>query len=924
LSLTTDGGNWPAASFEPDLGFAPVDFTFLEQGVSRPLQVGDCLAAYLESWERHITGIEDPGIVEQALGNNQETCSRTLTVGQVKLVPALGLSPDQVRAAFQNRRPGTGTLTINTAPVVEDPDPCALPASGGYTGRDHRLYRFEVHQGGSLADTVIKWSRNNGSELVPVQSLNAAQLEVLAGSPLKDGDLVEILSETIDLRDATLAVLAPATNDFTAPTRAVGDLVRLRDEGIVSSGTRQRFSFRDRNDESIPFRLSDLDRYGTPIKLKVRRWQGTLEPSGAATPFETQIESGISISLAGTFEVGDWWQYEARVGRDNANGLWQELPHGPERAFAPLALLEFQGAAQPLTLVAWLDERFPSLCSLDADDIPFDGDRVNSSGDTVQEVIEELWSQVQSCGEIIARPTDNLQTVFNSIPEGESAKICLHPGVWNFNATVTVADKGDVVVSGAGFGTQLNSSTVDPVLVFSNCRSVTVRDLSVQGGAAGVVGDGLRGAISFVDCESVTLEHAQVICGAATSRRMSAVQVWTRSPSRPPTDVCIAKCRVQAGHSQTGILIVNAGQVSLTANEVEAPANDLVLADMVTDPIVMASIGRVFIDRVTIGETEEANDKLLVNDSPNIVIVAQDRDALGRQQIIAHLEEWGFEFITFSTQDALDNDVWQEVFTNNPIQLRSTSDQARQAILATKLRQLRSGLARNLLGIESSVTIPSRRRSTFDSVINQVINANPVTTGSQGIVIGGDRTPRFGTPASRRSPADGLFINGGDRAPDVSINNNRIVGFVQGIHVGTSGDERNRSLHLRSYNVHISNNTVQLRLPSLAQERHGIFVGHAHTVQIQNNLVEVTSPTSSEWPDLPPTDGIRLYGVYGPRLQVRQNHCIGVRTGVRVHARNAGKQETHHNIVAAWMVVDNAYAGFGSAESLNAEPLDRF
>lgn len=949
MSVPTVGGTWPAASFDPTLGFTAVDLVIPVSGGTRTLQGGDRLVVYLEGWERHITGIEDSGTIEQALGSNRETCTRTLASGQVKVAPALGFSPVQVRAAFQTRRLSDGTLTINTTPVVDDPDPCALPVTGGYTGRDHRLYRFEVHRGGTFADTIVKWSRDNASDLVALQALNTAQLEVPAGSPLNDGDLVEILSETIDLGDTSLATLVPATGEFVAPTRAVGELVRLRDEGVVSSGTRHRFSFRDRNDESIPVTLSDLQRYGIPnpipdplppaLKLKVRRWQGTIEPTGGIAPFTAQLENGISLVLNGTFEAGDWWQYEARAGRDNANGPWQATPHGPERLFAPLALLEFQDATQPLRLLAWLDERFPSLCSIDADDIAFDGDRINSTSTTVQEALEELWFQVQSCGEIIARPTDNLQTIFNAIPDGESARVCLHPGIWDLNATITVTNKGDLVVSGAGFGTQLRSSVLDPVLAFSGCRSVTVRDLTVNGGSARTVGDGLRGAISLIDCESVNLEHLQVRCGASTSRRMSAIQVWTESAGRRPTDIHIARCRVQVGHGQTGILIVNAGRAEVVDNEIETPAEDLILEDKVTDPMIAAAIGRVFMDQIRIGENEETQ---LFDVLSSIGIGTRNRafslvTSTNRRRVVARFEAWGNEFITFSTHRALllnavdiaddairvlDVRTWRDIFLANPIGLTGSTRQAREGILRTKLRQLRSGLALNLFGSSSTVAIPQAQQGFFNLIETEISQLNAVAAGNQGIVIGGDRTPQFGASESRESAGDGLFINRGDRAPDVWIANNRIIGFVQGIHIGTSRQDGDR--HLRSYNAQVVNNTIQLRLPSLAQERHGIFVGHAHTVQIQNNLIEVISPSSREWDSLPPTDGIRLFGVYGPRLQVRQNHCIGVNTGIRVQARNAGKQETHHNIRLAWIVADNAYAGFGTDQVLNAEPLNHF
>ena len=779
-------------------------------------------------------------------------------------------------------------------------------------------------------NTIVKWSRDNGSDLFSLLSLSDTAIEVPANSPLRNGDLVEILSETIDLGDTTLASLNPVAGEFTAPTRAVGDLIRLRDQGLVNNGTRRRFSFRDRNDESVSFTLSDLNRYGTPdpVKLKVRRWHGTLENIEAGASLQAKLENGISLTLAGEFEVGDWWQYEARAGQANNNGDWQPAPHGPERLFAPLALLQFEGEDEPLSLVTWLDERFPALCSIDADDVAFDGDRISSDSNTVQEAIEELWTQVQSCGEIIARPTDNLQTIFNTIPDGEDAKICLHRGRWPLSATINVANKGELIITGAGFGTELQSSSLERVLSFSNCISVTIRDLSVKGGEPAEHRGGLRGAISFLDCQSVNLENVQAICNSSSSRRMSAIQVQNND-NDSLTDVYISKCRVKVGSNQVGILVVNGRQVSVTDNLIEHSGNNRDLADMITDPIMAASVGRVFMDRITIGETEEANDELLVGGD---IVFQANPDELGRPRIIAFLEEWGSEFITFSTHPRLGADAWQDILISNPINLRGEG-QERHGRLLSKLKQLRSAVVRSFLNGNSDVTVPNPWQIDFDR-IEQTILTGVQSAGNQGIVISGYKTPYFGNTGDQGS---GLFntslgapeyikaSSNNSYAPNIKVLSNRVIGFIQGIHIGTSHnrlrsayDQLNnyntRDRRLRSYNVHIASNTVTLSLPQFAQERHGIFVGHAHSVRLYDNLIEVLYPNRDRrgWQALPPTDGIRLYGVYGPLVQIRQNLCIGMSTGIRLQARNAGPPENLYSTVAR-SVVDNAYAGFGTA-----------
>jgi len=496
-------GLWPAIGYGPPHGFAVQDLAVPDAGApggTRDLQAGDRLVVYLEGYERHVTAVDDQGLREQALGNGPDTCTRSADIGQAKLAPAIGLDPDvaaasaQASRAFRRRQLPTGALVIDTPPQLDDPDPCALPAAGGYTGLDHRLYRFEIHGGGAVPDAVVKWSRDNGAELFPLFSLTAAQVEAAADTPLRDGDLVELLSEAIELGDAGLAAIDAAQGRFTAPARAVGDLVRLRDEGLVANGTRRRFSLRDPNDEAIAPAVPVVPaRYGVPaaIRLKARRWHGTIAAAGGASPFSAALEDGLTVTLTGGgFEPGDWWQYEARVGRDNANGPWRARPHGPERLFAPLALVQFQGPANPLLLLAWLDERFPSLCSIDADDIAFDGGICGTDADTVQEFLEELCDREQGgCCDIDLRPEeagDDAERIRDALAElaaGVTAVVCLHRGVYRF-ATTLVVDNRVLVVRGCPEAVVVGQEAGAPLFRVVNQGRLELESLTLLGTAA--------------------------------------------------------------------------------------------------------------------------------------------------------------------------------------------------------------------------------------------------------------------------------------------------------------------------------------------------------------------------------------------------------------------------------------------------------
>ena len=394
------GGRFPAATFPTAAGFgwneSPVRVP-LDGLIPGNLSAGTRLVAYLETWERHITAIEDPGIREEALGST-DTSTRTELLGQVKLATLAGTLPPGpdaapiLRDAFGTVIASGGRLVIEVPETTPTTDPCALPELAGYSGSDNRLYRVEVHRGGGLADLRLKWSRDNGSELFAADLNTSGELVFPAFAAPSAGDIVEVLSHVVDLGDDALGVIGAA--GFTPPRRAVGQLAQLVAVDVAAASDDVVFRLVDPDDVDLPVQLDD--RYGDlrDSVLKLRRWHGLLDPQGSGGPHVLEDGIGVQLPSGGSYRPGQYWQYEARVRGENANGPWRPDPHGPERCFAPLALLEFQGEAEPLRLLAWLDERFSRVCELDADDIDFAGDRVGTESDTVQEALEEIYERL--------------------------------------------------------------------------------------------------------------------------------------------------------------------------------------------------------------------------------------------------------------------------------------------------------------------------------------------------------------------------------------------------------------------------------------------------------------------------------------------------------------------------------------------------
>ncbi len=171
-----------------------------------PPATNDRFVAYLEIHERHIAAVEDRGILEEALGGEHDTTTRTRVRAQVKLARLEALDAAAAAAAVLKPVLPSGQVKLGTVSATPAADPCDLPAPGGYTGPENRLYILEVHASPPVGETVFKWSRDNGAELFPVSygpGLISAVDRLSAAShlDLRDGDLVELASEASDLGD---------------------------------------------------------------------------------------------------------------------------------------------------------------------------------------------------------------------------------------------------------------------------------------------------------------------------------------------------------------------------------------------------------------------------------------------------------------------------------------------------------------------------------------------------------------------------------------------------------------------------------------------------------------------------------------------------------------------------------------------------
>ena len=168
------------AAFDPvladDFGVDPVDY--LKQPYDPnpdPLPATGTHVAYLDVWKREVTALQDPDLVEKAIGI--DTATRIQNAWQVRLLEGTGDMDCDTQLATWDAltAPSAGRLTTTAVGVPVSTDPCTIPPSGGYRGTENRLYRVEIHDAGLLGTATFKWSRDNASIASHVEAIDTAR-----------------------------------------------------------------------------------------------------------------------------------------------------------------------------------------------------------------------------------------------------------------------------------------------------------------------------------------------------------------------------------------------------------------------------------------------------------------------------------------------------------------------------------------------------------------------------------------------------------------------------------------------------------------------------------------------------------------------------------------------------------------------------
>lgn len=402
--------------------------------------------AYVVAWQREVTPVKNPALLEPALGGI-DTTTRWQTVWQVRMLADVGDNATCATPAadlngwIAEVAPSTARLTTDTIDIDDPEDPCLVPPTDGYSGLENQLYRVELHTAGDAqGDARFKFSRENASVSAPVESIANANDRVTVGRIGRDevlrfraGDWVEI------------------TDDHREFNHRSGRMLRV---AVVNEETRE-IEFEEAidsvpgNDDLIPTGVGDDT--VTARRTRLIRWDqrgiiretdGTewvnldLANSDGLIPVPPDdralvLESGITVSFStadgpGRFREMDYWRFAARTAGTQIEELQAAPPDGIQRHHCRLAIVRFP-ASRDDCRVFWPPE--------------FHGG-------------ESCACTVCVTAEGHNSGTLTIQAAIDQIPEG-GGTVCLEAGIYVLDSQIVIDSRIAIKVVGQGIGTLL-------------------------------------------------------------------------------------------------------------------------------------------------------------------------------------------------------------------------------------------------------------------------------------------------------------------------------------------------------------------------------------------------------------------------------------------------------------------------------------
>ena len=331
---------------------------------------------YVDVWTREVTWLEDPSIVDPAVGI--DTSGRLQTVWQVRWMDAgkanltspgtpVGCGTPDTGIAWPAA--SAGLLTNGVVPNTTTGNCCLTPGTG-YTGLENQFYRVQIHQGGPVGKATFKWSRENASVATGVTNISTkslpgttTQVTVLSVFSLgrdqvlnfSNGNWIELLDDNIELNGQPDPAY-PASSAYTYGSPGI-----LCQIGYVDPTT---------NSIYLTTQLTNPPVASASLHTRIQRWDqsgvvNSTDKSGNLTPQPSlslssgdilvpaagtvlELENGLTVTFStsaanGDFLSGDFWCFAART-----DGSYDQVtsapPLGTHHHYTKLSVVTFDGS----------------------------------------------------------------------------------------------------------------------------------------------------------------------------------------------------------------------------------------------------------------------------------------------------------------------------------------------------------------------------------------------------------------------------------------------------------------------------------------------------------------------------------------------------------------------------------------------------
>lgn len=460
---------------------------------------------FVDVWQREVTALQAPDLIEQAVG--VDSTGRLQTVWQVKVLADVGDSTcatadEDLRGWQTVTAPSAARLSTATGTPDFEPDPCQVPPAAGYLGLENQLYRVEVHRGGTLGDATFKWSRDNATVASRVSHINPARDRITVESigrddvlRFNDGDWVEV------------------TDDWRELHGLPGELRRIRLAGGVDESVRT-LQF----DQALTAGLfpTDAQQAVQPERnTRVRRWDQAglvrrengnqvldLNAAGAAGDIPIPaagtrlfLENGILVEFSldpagGQFRSGDYWVFAARTLDASIEVLEQAPPLGIHHHYARLAMVSFPDSETDCR------ELWPPIVDGEGCDcsVCVSAEGHNSGQATLQQAIDAI--------------------------KDVGGTLCLGIGTYHLREALRVDGARSLRIRGQGWGSLLVGSLPGSVLEISTSTGVALENLSVIASASRASTTAAIAARNTIDLRA---EHINVLCLAVGNGASAAI-----------------------------------------------------------------------------------------------------------------------------------------------------------------------------------------------------------------------------------------------------------------------------------------------------------------------------------------------------------------------------------------------------------------